>query len=62
LGLLYLDGHGVPKDYVQAYMWLSLAHESNPDLHFAKDHMTPKQILEAERLVVEWKIRHPMLQ
>jgi TPR repeat protein len=23
LGLLYLNGDGVPKDYVQAYMWLS---------------------------------------
>jgi len=62
LGLLYLDGHGVPKDYVRAYMWLSLAHESNPDLHFAKDHLTPEQILEAERLVVECKTRHPMPQ
>jgi tetratricopeptide (TPR) repeat protein len=62
LGLLYLDGHGVPKDYVQAYMWLNLALESNPDLHFAKDHMTPEQIIEAERLVVEWKTRHPMPQ
>ncbi len=60
LGLLYLDGHGVPKDYVQAYMWFSLAGESNPNLPFAKDHMTSEQILEAERLVVEWKSRHTM--
>ena len=60
LGLLYLDGHGVPKDYVQAYMWFSLDGESNPNLPFAKDHMTPEQILEAERLVVEWKSRHAM--
>ena len=47
-----------PKDYVQAYMWFSLAGESNPNLPFAKDHMTADQILEAERLVVEWKSRH----
>jgi TPR repeat protein len=59
LGVLYLDGHGVPKDYVQAYMWFSLAFESNPNLRFAKAHMTPEQILEAERLAVEWKNRHP---
>jgi len=58
LGLLYLDGHGVPKDYVQAYMWFSLTGESNPNLPFAKDHMTSEQILEAERLAVEWKSRH----
>ncbi len=25
LGLMYAKGQGVPKDYVQAYMWLSLA-------------------------------------
>ena len=47
-----------PKDYVQAYMWFSLAGESNPNLPFAKDHMTSGQILEAERLAVEWKSRH----
>jgi TPR repeat protein len=60
LGLLYLNGYGVPKDYVQAYVWFSLDGESNPNLPFAKDHMTPEQILEAERLVVEWKSRHAM--
>lgn len=58
LGLLYLDGHGVPKDYVQAYMWFILAGESNPNLPIAKDHMTSEQILEAERLVAEWKSRY----
>jgi hypothetical protein len=62
LGLLYLDGRGVPKDYVQAYMWFSLAGESNSNLPFAKDHMTPEQILKAERLVVEWKSRHAIPQ
>jgi TPR repeat protein len=58
LGNLYLDGHGVPKDYVQAYMWFSLVRDSNPSLSLAKDHMTPEQLLEAERLVAEWKSRH----
>jgi TPR repeat protein len=59
LGLLYLDGHGVPKDYVQAYMWFSLAFESNANLRFAKAHMTPEQIPEAERLAADWRNRHP---
>lgn len=59
LGLLYLDGNGVPKDYVQAYFWLRLAEfESDPHLSTAKAQMTPEQILEAERLVEEWKFQN----
>jgi TPR repeat protein len=58
LGLLYLSGDGVPKDYVQAYMWFKLtAHETN--LTYAKAQMTPAQIVEAERMVTEWKRSHP---
>jgi TPR repeat protein len=63
LGMLYLDGHGVPKDYVQAYMWFRLTgFESNANLSLAKARMTTEQILEAERLAVEWKSRHPVPQ
>jgi hypothetical protein len=59
LGMLYLDGHGVPQDYVQAYMWFKLfSVESNPNLSFAKAHLTPEQILEAEQLIEAWKSRH----
>ena len=57
LGMLYLDGEGVQRDYVQAYMWFRLA-DVEPNLTFAKAHMTPEQILEAERLAEEWKSRH----
>jgi TPR repeat protein len=58
LGLLYLNGDGVPKDYVQAYMWFKLtAHETN--LTYAKAQMTTAQIVEAERMVTEWKRSHP---
>jgi len=58
LGMLYVDGQGVTKDYVQAYMWFRLAaFEPNPNLSFAEAHMTFEQILEAERLAVEWKTR-----
>jgi hypothetical protein len=61
LGLLYLDGHGVPKDYVQAYLWFKLAgFNSNPNVQNAKEHMTPEQILEADRLIRDWKVRHGM--
>lgn len=58
LGLLYLDGRGVPKDYVRAYMWFSLA-DSEANLSHAHAQMTPKQILEAERMAAEWKRSHP---
>jgi len=58
LGLLYLDGLGVPKDRVQAYMWFRLAN-SEFNLSDAKSQMNPEQILEGERLAAEWKSRHP---
>jgi len=58
LGLLYLKGDGVPKNYVRAYMWFSLVSESNPNLQFAKDQMTPEQIRQAEHFAAEWKTRH----
>jgi hypothetical protein len=61
LGMLYLDGHGVPQDYVQAYMWFKLVGgESNPNMSFAKAHMTPEQILKGEQLAAAWRSRHPV--
>ncbi len=59
LGILYMRGDGVPKNYVRAYMWFSLVSESNPNLQFAKDQMTPEQIRQAEHFAAEWKTRHP---
>jgi hypothetical protein len=61
LEMLYLDGHGVPQDYVQGYMWFKVfGVESNPNLSFAKAHMTPDQILKGEQLAAEWRSRHPV--
>jgi hypothetical protein len=58
--MLYLDGHGVPQDYVQAYMWFKLNDvEPNPNLSFAKARMTREQILKAEQLAEEWESVHP---
>jgi tetratricopeptide (TPR) repeat protein len=58
LGMLYLEGRGVPKDYVQAYVWFKLdKFASNPHLPLAMAHMTPEQILEADRSVDEWQVR-----
>jgi len=42
LGMLYLDGHGVPRDF------------SNPNLSIARGHMTPEEIRHAEQLAAEW--------
>jgi uncharacterized protein len=58
LGLLYMDGLGVQKDYVQAYMWFSLAN-AETNLSSAKAQMTPTEVLEAERMAAEWKSSHP---
>jgi len=47
LGMLYLDGHGVPRDF------------SNPNLSIARGHMTPEEIRHAEQLTAEWVRQHP---
>ena len=64
LGTMYLDGQGVPQDYIQAHMWYNLAASDpigedreltvkNRDL--VAEKMTSEQIAEAQRLAREWK-------
>ena len=62
LGNLYLLGHGVPRDYVEAYKWFKLAARSERDRDTANynrgraaAHMTPNQILEAEKRSRDWR-------
>jgi TPR repeat protein len=60
LGMMYEDGHGVPQDFVQAYMWFDLeAAQGLPNGQDKRDSiakkMTPAQIAEAQRLTREWK-------
>lgn len=60
LGLLYRDGIGVPKDYVQAYMWLNLAAATGDDVAVNRRNdlerlMTPERIAEAQDLTARWK-------
>jgi TPR repeat protein len=57
LGLLYRRGLGVPQDFVQAYMWFALA-GTERNLKEVQSRMNPAQILEAQRLVEEWKQHH----
>lgn len=57
LGLLYMQGLGVPQDYGQAYFWCSLnGHDANAAE--AKSHLSASQIREAEQLLKEWKEQH----
>jgi TPR repeat protein len=59
LGFRYERGQGVPRDYVLAHMWLSLAAaEGYPCADKCNDlasKMTPDQIVEAQRMAREWK-------
>jgi TPR repeat protein len=59
LGQLYLEGLGVPKDYVLAYMWLALAGPSNPYLEEATSHMSAEQVQFARQLAELWLKGHP---
>ncbi len=60
LGGMYAEGEGLPKDYVLAYMWETLAAaQGNENAVKGRDLleelMTPAQIAGAQRLAREWK-------
>jgi TPR repeat protein len=55
LGVMYHNGHGVPKDFVRAYMWFSLAAAQSDETaieyrDYVKQSMSPAQIVEAQKL------------
>jgi len=58
LGNFYMVGLGVPRDYVQAYMWFSLA-GTEANLAAVQVEMTPAQIIRAQQMADEWTKRHP---
>ena len=64
LGEMYARGEGVPRDYVQAYMWLSRAMEGGfkPAVEYRNRlarKMTAAQIAEAQHLVKQRKATEP---
>ena len=64
IGVLYVYGHGVPLDNVQALMWWLLAADGgDADAITSRDiiakQMTPKQIAKAKRLAQKWLAAHP---
>jgi hypothetical protein len=63
LGFMYADGRGVPRDYVQAYLWISLAlaqaegeaaDRRRMTLAGIEAKMTPAEIAEARSLACAW--------
>jgi hypothetical protein len=64
LGGMYASGRGVPRDYVMSYMWANLAasqgEETASELRsIVEKEMTPEQIVEAQRLSREFKVKSP---
>jgi len=63
LGVMYINGYGVPKNYIQAHMWLNLAgvdgDKKTEELrNFVEERMTPFDISEAQKLASEWMEKH----
>jgi len=62
---MYVDGQGVPQDYVLAHLWYNLAASRLTDPNrrvravevrdLVARMMTAEQIAEAQRLAREWK-------
>jgi hypothetical protein len=57
---MYFHGYGVEKDFVKAYLWLSLAardeaQKANDSLEALARYMTPEQLDMARKLAGEWK-------
>ena len=59
LGHLYEIGDGVPKDFAEAYMWISLAATGgNKEREELRDllekRMTGEQLVKSQKLTEEW--------
>ena len=60
LGRLYVQGLGVPQNYVHAHMWFSLAAsrfeaEGVKERDALAEKMSPEQVAEAQKLAVAWQ-------
>lgn len=56
LAQLHMAGLGVPRDYVQAYFWLSL--NGTDAAADAKEHLSAAQVRGVDKLVTEWQEQH----
>ncbi len=57
LGFLYMDGLGVPRDRVTAYMYFALSNSAS-NMEWAASNMTIPQVAEAQRRAKEWVSKH----
>ena len=62
-GVMYGNGKGVPRDYVQAHKWFILSAaqgdaKAQECQELTAGVMTPAQIAEAQRLAIEWTEKH----
>jgi tetratricopeptide (TPR) repeat protein len=78
LGLLYAKGRGVPRDYVQAYMWFELsaaqddqsavsnrdaaARRMTPLVQLCFDFYMIEDVVAIQQPFGEWAVRHPVTQ
>ena len=66
IGTMYSFGHGLPRDFVLAYMWNNLpAAQGGAEAAKFRDviaeAMTAQQIAEAQKLASDWLAAHPKL-
>jgi len=59
LGLIYLNGSGVPRDYVLSYMWFNLSGAEGykpalKQLNKLEARMPPEQIKRAQKMSLEF--------
>jgi TPR repeat protein len=53
-----MDGKGVPKDYVEAYKYFSVAGAPN-NASWAAERLTPADLGRAKEAVRVWHLEHP---
>jgi uncharacterized protein len=63
LGEIYKNGQGIAEDFIQAHMWFNIAETNGNDLgstarYKVEKHMTQGQIIEAQKLAMEWMKEH----
>jgi len=63
VGVLYANGQGVPQNYIQAHMWFNLSaaqdiKEGAVERDQIAKKMTLEQVVEAQRLALEWLAQH----
>ncbi len=63
MGRLYREGHGVDKDYVEAYKWYAIVAKKGYGgghryMNTIKKYMSSNEIEKAQKLAEEWMEKH----